>query len=286
MLATNLCRGAARNMPMINQKTVYAIEGNCLFCFDSEILNFIELIRLKGNIACGKSTILDYIASKNEKYVNCIPEPLSEWTNMKSGDDLLRMFYEENERWSFSFENLVQLSRLKTQYNCKKDTPTKQRSFLLDSDTNTLPTNDENDGLNRKTNIYIERSIFSSFHVFASNSLDERRINDIEYQILKKYYELFTSQFIKKQLNEGDNTTLTNGMPMKVIYIRTTPLTCYHRLKKRNRESENMIDLNYLTKIHNKYESWIQTINNNVDVKIINGDLDRDKVLAQVAELV
>ena len=47
-------------------------------------------------------------------------EPVAEWTNMKSGTDLLGSFYTDKQRWSFCFENLVQLSRLKAHYQSLK----------------------------------------------------------------------------------------------------------------------------------------------------------------------
>jgi hypothetical protein len=35
---------------------------------------------MKGNIACGKSFILDYISSKKNSNIYCKQEPVAEWT--------------------------------------------------------------------------------------------------------------------------------------------------------------------------------------------------------------
>jgi deoxyadenosine/deoxycytidine kinase len=67
-----------------------------------------------------------------------------------------------------------------------------------------------------------------------------------------------------------------------------------HRLRKRNRESENQIDIEYLTKIHLKYEEWIDSLlreqekkaemNNFAHdfVRIVDGNKDKQSVLKQI----
>lgn len=45
----------------------------------------------------------------------------------------------------------------------------------------------------------------------------------------------------------------------KVIYLRCTPEKCFERTKKRQREEESEIPLEYLTMIHNKHEEWFKT---------------------------
>lgn len=42
-----------------------------------------------------------------------------------------------------------------------------------------------------------------------------------------------------------------------VIYIQCPPETCAVRIKKRSREGEGSIPLDYLSKIHDKHEEWL-----------------------------
>ena len=42
-----------------------------------------------------------------------------------------------------------------------------------------------------------------------------------------------------------------------VIYIQCPPEVCVERIKKRSREGEDTIPLDYLEKIHNKHEEWL-----------------------------
>ncbi|KAG9461533.1 hypothetical protein GDO78_016542 [Eleutherodactylus coqui] len=42
-----------------------------------------------------------------------------------------------------------------------------------------------------------------------------------------------------------------------IVYLRTSPETCYQRLKMRCREEERVIPLEYLYAIHGLYEDWL-----------------------------
>jgi thymidylate kinase len=47
---------------------------------------------------------------------------------------------------------------------------------------------------------------------------------------------------------------LDNAMPTAVIYIKTDPATCINRIQQRQRQGENMLSLDYITKLHEQYE--------------------------------
>ena len=213
---------------------------------------------IEGNLASGKSLVLDNLMlSKRLSIITC-KEPIDEWMNMKSGSDLLKCFYEENQRWSFAFENLVQLSRAKTHYQSL------QNAVGDDS-----------------ARIFTERSLWSSFHVFCRNSLDEQRITQPEYDILAEHYKFFSKSIA--QLSSCNN----NQLPFQVIYLRTQPMTCLTRMRKRNRSSECSVDLSYLTQINDKYETWINGLirADSSMVKIIDADQDITSVIKQIQML-
>ena len=181
---------------------------------------------------------------------------------MKSGIDVLKLFYEEKERWGFSFENLVQLSRLKSHYECFK---------ILS----------KNEG-EKHMKIFMERSILSSFNVFTQNTYEEKGVNKVEYDILKRYFTLF-----KNELAANNNDSNLENISYKIIYIRTNPEVTFNRLRMRSRDSENTIDLGYLTKIHQKYENWIASLKleDNSIVKIVDGNLDKKQVIYQIDKI-
>merc|ERR1712127_1182094 len=90
-------------------------------------INMKQIYSVDGNIASGKSMVLDYISSIKHNNIHCMQEPVAEWTHMKSGTDLLGSFYNNKERWSFCFENLVQLSRLKAYHQSFKELNSQER---------------------------------------------------------------------------------------------------------------------------------------------------------------
>ncbi|CAF0717290.1 unnamed protein product [Brachionus calyciflorus] len=222
----------------------------------------IVINSIEGNIACGKSTILDYMSSRNKKNTHCLQEPIAEWTNMKSGTDLLRLFYEEQTKWTFAFENLVQLSRMRSFYQVEK----LKQKYQSESQNEEI------------MNFFVERSILSSYNVFTLNSFQENKLNQVEFDILTKFHDFFA-----KKLNSVDNSNEI----FQIIYIKTSPEVCFQRLKKRNRQSENEISLDYLRNIQQKYENWINRLleENNTRVQIIDGNSNQQNVISQIKKL-
>lgn len=172
---------------------------------------------------------------------------------MDNGTDILKLFYEDKRDWSFCFENLVQLSRLKTYNNCK--------NFVINN------TNVKN------IKMFIERSIYSSYHVFAKNTYEENRLNKIEFDILTKYFQFFTTIPSNEQ-----------EIPLKFIYIKSNPETCLERIKQRNRESEQSIQLDYLIKLNVKYENWLLKLNKS-NLIVLDGNLGKEKVFKEIDKL-
>lgn len=255
-------------------------------------LNMKQIYSVDGNIACGKSMILDHLASNRQhQNTHCMQEPVAEWTNMKSGTDLLGSFYSDKERWSFPFENLVQLSRLKAHYQSFK--LIQSQPFYQQKDTK------------KGTKIFLERSIYSSFYVFSQNTFDDGGFSAVEFDILKEYFKFFTNDLnrmysfqekmqMKENLNPNqrrdqlptsDPNTNTVYLPFKLIYIRSDPGVCYERLKLRDRLSEDLIDENYLRDIHEKYENWVSRISKECLV-VIDGNQDKAQVLKQIDDLI
>ncbi|XP_054269663.1 deoxynucleoside kinase-like isoform X1 [Macrosteles quadrilineatus] len=69
-------------------------------------------VSIEGNIGCGKSTLINYFKKFSE--VDSRPEPLDSWKNVQ-GHNLLMLTYAEPQRWNFTFQHYVQLSRLSLQ---------------------------------------------------------------------------------------------------------------------------------------------------------------------------
>ena len=178
-----------------------------------------------------------------------IEEPVEEWNNL----NLLKLFYEQKDRWSFTFEHFVQLSRLKAHMTSLAEAKKYTNKIVI-----------------------MERSLWSSHHVFAKNTHEEKGITSVEYNILESYYKLLSEKLIKE--------SKSNALPFKILYIKTDPIVCYERLRIRNRKAEDTVSLEYLTKIHNNYEKWIASISNAnpSHVSIVDGNLSKYNVAREI----
>ena len=92
----------------------------------------ITVVSIEGNIGSGKSTLLhnlqEYYANVPE--VIFLKEPVDEWEKIKdeNGVTILEKFYKNQEKYSFPFQMLAYVSRLKL----LKDTRTSLTSSIKD----------------------------------------------------------------------------------------------------------------------------------------------------------
>lgn len=181
------------------------------------------IITLDGNIGAGKSTLLDAI-KKHIPSVTVIPEPVGEWLTMTNehGDSLLKLFYKDKARWSYTFQNAAILTRLlDTQRILKEWKPT----------TGMLPI------------IITERSVLTDRHVFADMLHDDGKLDDLEWKLYLKWYEAYAKD-----------------LPIKgIIHLNTSALTSSDRIKTRGREGEEGIELAYLEQLDTQHNKWVES---------------------------
>ena len=215
------------------------------------------IISIDGNIGAGKSTFLHQLKEKFPNF-HFIDEPVDIWTNFKNdkGESLLEVYYKDKERWSFSFQNCVFLTRIHNLYK----TIAKWRSEC------------EQDETKYKNNIFItERCVETDFRIFAKMLHDDGFINKIEWDIYKQWYVY---------LSTGYNI---NG----IIYITCPPEKCLERIGIRSRNGEENIPIDYLNKLYNYHEDWVN--NTATPVLIINTQnetkIEENKILIFISSL-
>ena len=130
---------------------------------------------VEGNIGSGKSTlipqlkkILIYFEKNNFRYnVVYLTEPVKDWESIKdeNGKNIIQNFYENNEKYAFSFQIMAYISRIN------------QIKTILKNCYNTI--------------IICERSIFTDKWVFAKMLYDSKNIEEINYQIYLKWFDEF-----------------------------------------------------------------------------------------------
>nr|XP_014333969.1 PREDICTED: thymidine kinase 2, mitochondrial isoform X1 [Bos mutus] len=89
----------------------------------------------------------------------------------------------------------------------------------------------------------MERSIYSARYVFVENLYRSGKMPEVDYVVLSEWFD-----WIVRNIDVSIDL---------IVYLRTTPETCYQRLKMRCREEEKVIPLEYLDAIHHLYEEWL-----------------------------
>ena len=90
-------------------------------------------------------------------------------------------------------------------------------------------------------NILVERSPFFIKNTFIEIAKENKLITEAEYNILLDLHKKTDSMW-------KDNI---------YIYLRSNPESCLARIKKRNRTSEENIDIEYIKRLHELHESNI-----------------------------
>lgn len=137
----------------------------------------ITIVSIEGNIGSGKSTLLEYLKKiwadkKNQnKKIIFLKEPVDEWEKIKDeqGITILEKFYENQEKYSFPFQMMAYISRLKL------------LKEIIEKNNDCI--------------IITERSLYTDKMVFAKMLYDSKKIEHINYLIYLNWFDTFISDF-------------------------------------------------------------------------------------------
>jgi deoxyadenosine/deoxycytidine kinase len=175
--------------------------------------NNYTIISIEGNIGSGKSTLLANLREHFKDNVDIVflKEPVDEWAKIKdkNGTTILEKFYADQEKYSFPFQMMAYVSRIKELRNTVKEQKKNSSNPFV---------------------IITERSLYTDKMVFAKMLYDTGKIEHVNYQIYLNWFDTFSDEF-----------------PVhKVVYVKTAPEKCHERILKRSREGEDNIPLSYL----------------------------------------
>jgi len=220
----------------------------------------IQIVSIEGNIGSGKSTLLANLKKYFNKNTNIVflREPVDEWNKItdENGVTILEKFYADQYKYSFPFQMMAYISRLKLLRDTIKDIRTQHSKFL------SYATN-HNWELSKPTKYIIitERSLYTDKLVFAKMLYDTGKIEHVNYHIYLNWFETFAEEF-----------------PVhNIIYVNARPEICYGRIHKRAREGEENIPLEYLESCHKYHEQMLSTKfcdNITTTQLVLNGDID------------
>ena len=202
-----------------------------------------KIVSLEGNIGSGKSTLLENLKNyyKNNECVIFLREPVDDWEKIKDseGNNMLKKFYSDQEKYSFAFQMMAYISRLKILRDTIKEiNKNPERNYV----------------------IITERSLYTDKYVFAKMLYDQGKIEDVCYQIYLNWFDEFVSDYDIKY----------------TIYVNTEPKKCYERIHKRSREGEAVIPILYLEECHNYHNEFLDDINKIIKTEklVLNGNED------------
>ena len=212
------------------------------------------IVSIEGNIGSGKSTLLTNLREhyKNDVNVLFLKEPVDEWEKItdENGTTILEKFYSDQEKYSFPFQMMAYVSRLKILRDTLKNIENKKTG---------------------KTIIITERSLYTDKMVFAKMLYDSKKIEHINYQIYLNWFDTFSEEF-----------------PVhKIIYVKTLPEKCHSRIVKRARDGEGNIPLEYLNSCNNYHNDMLDKSSAHCvcrDQLILNGNIDIYENEEQVRE--
>jgi deoxyadenosine/deoxycytidine kinase len=202
----------------------------------------LKIMSIEGNIGSGKSTLLENLRKHyaNNSHTIFLREPVDDWEKIKDneGNTMLKKFYADQEKYSFAFQMMAYISRLK---------------ILRDTIEKIKNQNSE------EFVIITERSLYTDKYVFAKMLHDQGKIEDVCYQIYLNWFDEFAKDF---PINYS-------------VYVNTEPQKCYERIHKRAREGEEVIPLAYLQDCHNYHEEFLDDIKGIKTTKLIlDGNVD------------
>lgn len=181
----------------------------------------VILVSFDGNIGSGKSTMMKKAHEFYRNYENVIfaEEPVEKWKLIKdkNGNEMLKLFYQDQEKHAFKFQIMAFVSRLAGLREIVKANPDKNIVIIT------------------------ERSLYTDKEIFAKMLHDQGKMSDVEHQIYLTLFDEFASEF---EVN-------------KVVYIRTDPVKCHERIHLRAREGEELIPLTYLEECHKYHEEFL-----------------------------
>ena len=144
-------------------------------------------------------------------------EPHEKWQDSNCAGNLLHHFYDDTPRWAYTFQSYAFITRVIEQNEQAKKRPGAVQ--------------------------VIERSVFSDRHCFAKLATEAGNMNPMEWEVYQQWFDWLISEHMDP--------------PAGFIYLRTSPETCYQRLKKRARSEETGISIDYLRALHQKHEDWL-----------------------------
>jgi deoxyadenosine/deoxycytidine kinase len=179
------------------------------------------IISIEGNIGSGKSTIVEKLQQHliHDKSIVFLKEPLDIWESVKDPQTGENILQKfYADPEKYSFA--FQVMAYASRLSCIRQAIRENKDCLV---------------------IITERSLIADKKIFAKMLYDEGKIDDVCYQIYEKFYAEFSVEL---------------GLD-GIVYIDADAEVCKERIRKRNRQGEDGISLDYLQKCKQYHDAWL-----------------------------
>ena len=208
----------------------------------------VQIFSIEGNIGSGKSTAINNLKNKHGSSVHFLQEPVHIWEQIKDsfGQNMITKFYQDQERYSFSFQMMAYISRLVMLKAAIKE----GHKFII-----------------------CERSLMTDKQVFCKMLYDTNKIESVNYQIYLKWFDEFIQDlpninyiYIKTTPEVAYNRILKRNRPGENIsldYIKMC--NDYHDSWLYNESTSLSLVLNgdlFESYIFNSINEFINELNN------------------------
>ena len=195
------------------------------------------LVSIEGNIGAGKSSFLTALKSSigDEllgRQVIFLQEPVDEWQNIKDKNGVDILTKFYGDQEKYAFK-FQMMAYISRQAMVRRAMRENPNSVIIS-----------------------ERCVFTDRKVFAKMLYDAGKIDDIEFKIYNNWFDEFAMD------------TQYNGH----VYLRAVPQTCYDRVRKRNRDGED-IPIEYLTDCPDNHDNWLTQVGSTL---VLNAEIDCD----------
>lgn len=215
--------------------------------------NGILIISVEAAIGTGKSTLLRLLQQRFGKRWMLVQEPVEAWQNV-NGHNLLEAYYNDQHRFSFSFQTHCVLSRVES---------LEEQMKHMDPETEV---------------IVLERCWHSDRNTFGEMLRRQNKISDLEWALYDHWYGFAVR-----------NSPTVEGH----VYLECNPETSMARLRKRSRSEEVGVTVEYQKELIQRHEEWLNSIPEqerilriNVDQEFLSDEDHANKVISSIERYV
>ena len=202
----------------------------------------------EGGIAVGKSSLIKKVEtilkSEFDLEADIYLEPVNQWTRTRGGN-ILSSLGDSMKKYGFITQAMV-MSTLKLQ---RREISEKRLSLNL-----------------------LERSIWSSKHVFQKTLQELGMLSKLEVDVLENLYLSLLEKYDK---------------PTAIIYLKTPADVAWDRCQIRNYASDRKIKRNYFDKIIENYEDYInKERDSDIDILTLDTNQSQNSLAKQTAKYI